>query len=476
MTTAYDAGPGRERQPVGDATVGGVALLVTIAAWGGASGRPSAMAGSAILAALAGWWVARRHGSVVAVVIVVLVVGAAFASAWQWRSARPSQLGPFRGWVTVVDDPVQMFGATRVTLEVDGERFGVFAFGSSGRRLARLQAGDVVRIAGERTELSGPHPRRSLVRHVIGEIDVDEVGDVAVGAPVARASNRVRGLLRAGAESVMGADDAALFTGLVIGDDTRQSPAVVDQFRAAGLSHLTAVSGQNVAFTLAVAGLVLRRLARWWRLGATIGVIAWFAVLTRLEPSVLRAAMMAGVSAIGFAFGYERSPRRILAIAMIVLVLVDPFLVWSVAFWLSTGATFGVTVIAPLLEPRLRGPTWLVPALAVTIGAQVGVLVPSWLVFGRMPALGLFANLLAVPVAGTVMLIGIPAGLLAAMVPTVVAQVVMAPASVGTRWIAMVARLSATFQPSGAAAAVVWGLQAIALLALWRRGPNTMHD
>ena len=48
------------------------------------------------------------------------------------------------------------------------------------------------------------------------------------------------------------------------------------------------------------------------------------------------------------------------------------------------------------------------------VGAQVGVALPSWLVFGRLPALGVIANLLAVPVAGVVMLVGIPCGIAAA--------------------------------------------------------------
>jgi competence protein ComEC len=91
---------------------------------------------------------------------------------------------------------------------------------------------------------------------------------------------------------------------------------------------------------------------------------------------------------------------RLLAVTVTGLVLVDPLLVWSVGFWLSVTATAGVCVVGPWLEPRLGGPAWLAAPLAVTLGAQAGVIVPSWLVFGRMPSLGIVANLLAVPVAG----------------------------------------------------------------------------
>ena len=55
--------------------------------------------------------------------------------------------------------------------------------------------------------------------------------------------------------------------------------------------------------------------------------------------------------------------------------------------------------------------------VGVTLGAQVGVVVPAVLVFGRLPLVSIPANLLAVPVAGFVMLYGLPAGLLAGAVP-----------------------------------------------------------
>jgi competence protein ComEC len=226
------------------------------------------------------------------------------------------------------------------------------------------------------------------------------------------------------------------------------------------------VSGQNVGFVLAVVGVGLRRLRPWWRLGATWAVIAWFVVLTRVEPSVVRAGTMAALSALAFAMGRERSVARLLAVTVTGLVLVDPLLVWSVGFWLSVTATAGVCVVGPWLEPRLGGPAWLAAPLAVTLGAQAGVIVPSWLVFGRMPSLGIVANLLAVPVAGFVMLYGIPAAIAASILPGWAASVVMLPASLGTRWVRTVAALGAEVEPQGAVAVAAWATQVIVVIAL----------
>ena len=140
-------------------------------------------------------------------------------------------------------------------------------------------------------------------------------------------------------------------------------------------------------------------------------------VLTRAEPSVLRAGTMAALAALAFAIGTEREPPRLLASAVVVLLLVDPLLVRSVGFWLSVGATAGVTVIGPPLRRRLSGLGPLATPLAMTAAAQLGVLVPSVLVFGQITVIGIVANLVAVPVAGLVMLYGLPASLVAGAVP-----------------------------------------------------------
>src|SRR5690606_29377828 len=130
--------------------------------------------------------------------------------------------------------------------------------------------------------------------------------------PIARASNRVRASVERAA-TALPATDGALFRGLVIGDDREQPMEMIQRFRMSGLSHLTAVSGQNVAFVLAACGPLLVRLRTFARWAITVAVIGWFVALTRFEPSILRAGVMAGLSATAYATGRERSPVRILA-------------------------------------------------------------------------------------------------------------------------------------------------------------------
>jgi len=238
------------------------------------------------------------------------------------------------------------------------------------------------------------------------------------------------------------------------------------------------VSGQNVAFVLAAALPLLRRLRPWWRWAATVALIVWFMALTRFEPSVLRAGVMAVLAATAYVRGQQVRPVRVLSLAVLGLVVIDPLLVWSVGFWLSVGATLGVCAVGPWLAPRLPGPEWLRLPMAVTLGAQAGVVLPSVLVFGRLPIVSLPANLAAVPAAGFVMLYGLPAGLLASVLPTVARPLVMLPATVGTRWVATVANVAAALEPSPMWAALWWSLVVMGLLgwSWWSRSRVVAED
>jgi competence protein ComEC len=443
------------RHTTPDLHVGLTAAALIAGAW---LRHPAVLVGAGAVGAAAAHVRGRRRLGLALCLVTAAGLGVVLGRD-AWLDVAPDQLGPYRGWVTLVDDPRPLRAGLRVAAEVEGERFESIVFGSARRRLASRQAGERVELDAVREELSTPYPRSAQARHVVGELRIERVWTHTPGTPLSRASNRLRLQLRRGADGVMSPEHAALFAGLVIGDDTRQPPEMIGAFRRAGLSHLTAVSGQNVALVLAVVGLGLRRLRTWWRLTATLAVIAWFAVITRLEPSVLRASCMAALTALGFALGRERSPLRLLLVAVMILVIVDPLLVWSVGFWLSVGATFGVVAIAPVIERRLTGPRWWTNGLAVTLGAQMGVLLPSWLVFHRMPAVGIVANLLAVPVAGFVMLYGLPAALVASLLPAPVAVVTMAPATIGTRWVALVAETAALVEPTGATSLVVWLVQ-----------------
>ena len=450
---AYGALPAAVWHPMSNGAIVAMAAIASVGCWT-ADWRVGGVLASAA------WLTVGRSdrvpGRVLAMLLVIGVLSGARAET-EVAGLAPQRLGTFEGPVRLVDDPQPFGSATRVLIQVDGERFELWARGRALRqRVAGWRGGESVLVHGQRRSLEPSRQRRVAWQHVVGEFRLDWASDVMAGGPIDRASNRVRAAIERGADVLPG-DDGALFRGLVVGDDRDQPQEMILRFRASGLSHLTAVSGQNVSFVLAAAGPILRALRPWGRWAVTLGLIGWFVSLTRFEPSIVRAGTMAALSATAFVMGRERAPARILCLAVTALLLVDPLIVRSVGFWLSVGATAGVATAGPWLGHRMRPFGVLAMPLGVTLGAQLGVVVPALLVFGRLPLVSVPANLLAVPVAGFVMLYGLPAGLVAGFVPQV-AGIVMLPCRLGVRWVDTVAVLGDRLEPGGRTTWIGWAL------------------
>jgi competence protein ComEC len=119
----------------------------------------------------------------------------------------------------------------------------------------------------------------------------------------------------------------------------------------------------------------------------------------------------------------------LLALAVTALLLLDPFLVHSVGFGLSVGASLGIALLAVPIARRLRGPRWLRDSLATTAAAQIGVAPVLIPVFGSIPLVAVPANLLAVPLVGPLTIWGFAGGTLAGVLHTRVP-----PAAAALQW------------------------------------------
>ena len=382
-----------------------------------------------------------------AVRTALLGLGAALlAAALGQRSVAgldaPLDTGPVRAEVTLVGDPApDRTGGVSVDVRLDGRRYRAVARSAAAAALDERLAGERVTVIGS-IQRPSRYERMLRHRHIAGRIVVDTVTGWRPGDPASAAANGFRRTLAAGAEP-LGERHGSLLAGLTLGDDRHQPADMVEAFRASGLSHLLAVSGQNVAFVLVIAGPVLTRLRFGPRLAATLAVLAAFALVTRAEPSVLRAVAMAGVAALGAALGRPASTVRALALGATGMVLVDPLLTTSLGFRLSVLGAAGIVVGAEPIERALPGPRWLAAPLAVTLAAQAAVAPLLVATFGGVPVASLPANLLAAPAAGSIMVWGLTGGLVAGLAGGVVAEVLHLPTRVLLAWLDGVARTAA---------------------------------
>ena len=268
----------------------------------------------------------------------------------------------------------------------------------------QVQPGEGVAVAGT---LHAVRPREGGFaeylrdRGVAGTVSVGSIALTGRRATlVLRLANAARGALDVGSRTSLPSREAGLLLGLAIGDTFGMDPEVEEDFRASGLGHLLAVSGANVAMFLAPLLAVATGMRASWatRLLVGLGGVAFFALLTRWEPSVLRASAMAGLALAGMFAGRPRSSAPLLGGAVLLLLVGDPWLARSVGFQLSVAATAGIVAFAGPLAARL----WWLPrpvavAAAATLGAQAAV-TPLLLVrFGVVPTATLLANLLAFP-------------------------------------------------------------------------------
>lgn len=383
------------------------------------------------------WWVAvpgvvagllTRRPAVVAIGIV-LVVDVLAVRALDGLDPPPE--GELAEVITLVTDPEPT---------ADG-RLRFEASTSVGRLLAEVRspvpmealqdqlAGDRARVRGRSGSFRRPS-EWTRSRHLAGTLRVEAVEGTGAAAPPAAAANAYRRLLDRGAASLEPAQ-RSLLAGLVLGDDRAQPPELTADFRAAGLTHLLAVSGQNVAFVLVVVGPLLRRMRIWPRFLLAVSVIAAFALVTRFEASVLRAAVVAGVALFATTTGRASGGVRHLALAVCLLLVIDPLLVHSLAFRLSVAASAGVLVIAPRVAERLPGPRWCRDGASVTVGAQLAVAPVLIPVLGPMPLAALPANILAGPLAGLLMVWGLVGGTAAGVLGERVAWVLHRPSALG---------------------------------------------
>ncbi len=260
-----------------------------------------------------------------------------------------------------------------------------------------------------------------------------------------RGASQLREGLRAAVDDLPPAE-RGLVPALVVGDVSLLPPEVVDDLDAAGLTHLSAVSGANLTIMLAFA----LGLARWcglrsWALPILGAIcVAGFVILARPEPSVLRAAAMGLVGLAGLATGSRQRGVPALAAAVTALLLIDPWLGREYGFALSVLATAGILLLGPPCTDALARwmPRWLAAALAIPMAAQL-LCTPIVAVLSESVSLvAIVANLLAGPAVAPATVLGLVATMIAP-ISVDLASVPARLAGFAARWIVEVATRSA---------------------------------
>jgi len=409
------------------ATLAGVALGILFADLGIAPPPLAAATGGALAFAFAAL---LRGGSWWAIVLGAAVLGCG-AGAWRHLTTDLAAVDPTGSVASlvdgqdhqvsgvVVDDPrpradrLQLVLSDVVEDSAQPRRF-------VDRLLVWLPRGHDVH-AGDRIGISGrvdlPEDfdgfayREYLARQGIGAIARARGADqLSAGGSFGAALAGLRGTLLDGLNELVPEPEAALGAGILLGVRSSIAPEINEAFAAAGLTHVVAISGWNIAIVAALVMALVRPLERtrggkWTTALAAAAAIGGYVLLTGASPSVVRASLMAGAMLVGRLGGSRAHATSALGLAALVMLVVAPPVLWDVGFQLSLLATAGLIWFGGAIEGRLRRwPGWLREPVALTLAAQVTTLPVILVNFERLSLVAPLSNVLVVPLVPLAML------------------------------------------------------------------------
>jgi len=263
---------------------------------------------------------------------------------------------------------------------------------------------------------------------------------------------------------------------LVLGDTSAVNAETGRDFRAAGMTHLTAVSGANVTIVCGAVLLSARLLGP--RLAVLLAASALLAFVIVVQPtaSVLRAAVMGAIALAGILTSRRRQAIPALSATVLLLMVIAPQLAVDVGFALSVVATAALIVVAPVWSRRLiaRGcPKPLADALAVAWAAHVVTVPLVAAISGRVSLIGAVANLAVAAVIAPITVLGSAAAVACLLWPAV-AQLLIRFTGPELWWVLRVAHWAAGVPlatvpvPAGGPGVLVVGASAVLVVTLWR--------
>jgi len=238
-----------------------------------------------------------------------------------------------------------------------------------------------------------------------------------------RAGGRLKTHLRGVINSILPNPEAGLLNGMLLGLGHTLPDDVETAFRRSGLTHIIVISGYNIGLVLTLF-LLGRGLVRY-QVTLLIGMVAIgiYSLFVGTSPPVARAALMGILFALGTLLGRRSHSLTALAFATLVMVAANPYILWSVSFQLSAGATLGLLVMERRLGEALsalaerRGTGWQRAAgiiregLLATVAAQAATLPIIWYHFAEVSVISLAANVLVLSIQPLVLIGGVLATL-----------------------------------------------------------------
>ena len=214
--------------------------------------------------------------------------------------------------------------------------------------------------------------------------------------------DRLRSWLASSVADGLHGEQRGVLLGVVLGDEQGLSERLRSDFRASGLYHLLAVSGQNVAL-VATGALVLAWLLgipRWLGQLGALASIGGYVLAVGAQPSVVRSGVAGALGSLAWLTARSTDRWYFLFLGAFALLAWNPYVLFDAGFQLSFAAVVAIFTLAPRLRQRLEGyplPRWLREAIAISTACGLATAPILWLQFHAIPLLAVPANAAVAP-------------------------------------------------------------------------------
>ncbi len=369
-------------------------------------------------------------GSVAAIAVLAAAMGGAF-----WADANRAELdvhlppGGFEGVASVVDGPF---------LTQNGQWFIVRGAATHHQDVCvyadpspRTHVGDQLFLVGTVTlprDLSEIGRAALRARECVAQLGAEKTLVVTTGSGMRAWLSNVRISLSDSLMRAAPGDTGALLSGLVTGDDGGLSESAGSAFLSSGTTHITAISGANFAVLTLLLGVIATGAMRrsLWFVCVATSVIWLYAIMVGLQPSAVRAALLATAVLAGRWLGRIPDLLTLTLLLASLQIAFRPNDFDTLAFQLSIAATLALIVVFDGSE-RIRTRSWPASLALCVIAAQLATLPVLAARLGTLNGIGLLANLIIGPLASAAFPIALAGALLGQVMPAL-GEFVLTPA------------------------------------------------
>lgn len=354
---------------------------------------------------------------------MVLIVAACFAlGLWRGGSFYAS-LQPYRTaayqkvqlTVTATEDATYAAGG-QLSFMADHVSFDMPHYGNRPGKVTIKGYGELAIYKGDRIKVNAKlYPTRGSAQASLSYASIQRIGSHSTYL------DAFRRRFGAGLQTALPEPAAPFGMGLLIGQRSNLPDDVAQSLKMVGLTHIIAVSGYNLTILLTAARRLMGKRSKRASTLVALALMLGFIGLTGASASIVRAAVVSGLSLAAWYVGREVRPMVLILLAAALTAGVNPLYIWSdIGWYLSFLAFFGILMLAPQLYRRIWGektPPVLAGIAIETLCAEIMTIPLVMFIFGQVSLVGLLANVLVASLIPLAMLLCFVAGMAGWLMP-----------------------------------------------------------